>query len=110
VAFVADKVALQQVFSRVFLSPLPIFIPPSASQSPSYGAGAIRKIVAALPIGLAQSHPTKNDKNEKTVIMPVSTPVSARTCSGGDISVLYSGDPRFVSPAGTPRCRRITLQ
>jgi hypothetical protein len=35
VGFVVDKVALKQVFSRVFRFPLPIFIPTISSQLPS---------------------------------------------------------------------------
>jgi hypothetical protein len=55
VGFVVDKVALGQVFLRVFLFPLPIFIPPTALQSPSsiiWGCYN-RPIVAKGPSGLS---------------------------------------------------------
>jgi hypothetical protein len=63
--YVVDKVALGQVIS-VLRFPLPIFIPPIASQSPSYiiWGWYNRPVLAAVPSGFSLTPLTiKNLKN-----------------------------------------------
>jgi hypothetical protein len=69
VGFVVDKVALGQVFSRVFRFPLPIFIPPISPQSPSpvIRGWYNRLVVAAVP----KAPPHKNLKNKKRIAFNV---------------------------------------
>jgi hypothetical protein len=47
-------------FLRVLRFPLPILIPPTAPQSPSYEAGRIGHLMADVPSGLSLTPPKKN--------------------------------------------------